>query len=236
MNETTPARETQESLSLRAEAIIRCKIVEGEFAFGMRLSDRTLALTLDISRTPVREALARLANEGLVVIRPQSGTFVMTPTPASIREISEMRGVLECGALRIAAAKHPERLVAAVAVPLSGGALAVEEGELARATQMDSAFHNALVAAAENQLLTSAYRSIADRVEALRRRIPNDMERMRRAVMQHRRIIDLAVTGRIPQAEAELAGHVQIVQSLAVDLMRTLEKGAARRRHDAEVS
>lgn len=228
-------RESQESLSLKAEAIIRRKIVEGEFAFGMRLSDRALAMILDISRTPVREALARLANEGLVVIRPQSGTFVMMPTAASIREVSEMRAVLECGALRLAAAKHPDRLVAAVAVPLAGGALAVEDGELARAAEMDSAFHNALVAAADNPMLSNAYRGISDRVEALRHRIPNDLERMQRAVTQHRRIIDLAVTGRIPHAEAELAGHVQVVHSLAVELTRTLERASGRRRRDAPV-
>jgi DNA-binding GntR family transcriptional regulator len=215
--------ETFENLSLRAEAIIREGIIRGSFAFGERLSDRALAASLGISRTPVREALARLAKEDLVVIRPQSGSFVMTLRAESVRAVCQMRGILECGALRLAAGHDPERLAAAVSLPLAGGALAVEEGDLARAAELDSAFHQAIIAAADNTLLTRAYRGIADQVEAIRHRLPLDAARMRQAVSQHRRILDLAITGRLPEAEAELATHVQIVQGLTVSILNMRE-------------
>lgn len=212
--------DASENLSLQAEASIRDGIIRGRFAFGERLSDRSLAAAMGISRTPVREALARLANEELVVVRPQSGTFVMSVTAAAIRSVCAMRGILECGALRLAAGQDPEGLAAAVSVPLAGGNLAMEEEDLLRAESMDAAFHNALVAAADNPLLSRAYRGIADQVEAIRHRLPRDVERMRNAVRQHRRIIDLAITGRLAHAEAELSSHVKNVESLSVMIIQ----------------
>lgn len=206
--------EKSKKISQDAENFIRSGIIRGTFAFGERLSDRGLATAMGISRTPVREALARLAAEDLVVVRPQSGTFVVNLTVDQVRATCAMRGVLECGALRLAAGQNPEGLAAAVSVPLAGAGLAVEDGDLARATALDSAFHNALVAAADNPLLSRAYRTISDQVEAIRHRIPQDVERMRRAVQQHRRIIDLAVTGRLAEAESELSTHVKIVEGV----------------------
>jgi DNA-binding GntR family transcriptional regulator len=211
--------QTTENLSLRAEAIIREGIIRGDYAFGERLSDRALAASLGISRTPVREALARLAKEHLVTIRPQSGSFVMTLHAEGVRSICQMRAILECGALRLAAASDPDRLAAAVSVPLAGAALAIEDRDLSCAGAMDSAFHEALVTAADNPLLARAYRGIADQIEAMRNRLPKDIERMKRAVVQHRRIIDLALTGRLQEAEAELGTHVQIVQGLTVSML-----------------
>lgn len=209
-----------ENLSLQAEAAIRDGIIRGRFAFGERLSDRNLAEAMGFSRTPVREALARLANEDLVTIRPQSGTFVMSVTAEAIRSVCAMRGILECGALRLAAGQDAEALAAAVSVPLAGGSLAVEDEDLPRAESMDTAFHNALVAAADNRLLTRAYRSIGDQVEAIRHRLPHCVERLRAAVLQHRRIIDLAVAGRLADAETALSSHVKNVERLAIVIIQ----------------
>jgi DNA-binding GntR family transcriptional regulator len=216
--------EILENLSLKAESIIREGIIRGSFAFGERLSDRALAVRLGISRTPVREALARLAKEDLVVIRPQSGSFVMSLRAEGVRAVCQMRAILECGALRLAAGNDPEQLAAAVSLPLAGGALAVEAGDLRRAAELDSAFHQAIITAADNPLLIRAYRGIADQVEAIRHRLPLDAARMKQAVAQHRRILDLAITGRLPEAEAELATHVQIVQSLTVSILNVREQ------------
>ena len=210
--------QTIENRSLRAEAIIREGIIRGDYVFGERLSDRILAASLGISRTPVREALARLAKEHLVTIRPQSGSFVMTLHTESVRSICQMRAILECGALRLAAASDPDRLAAAVSVPLAGAALALEDGDLSRAGAIDRLFTKRW-SLQRTSLLSRAYRGIADQIEAMRNRLPKDLERMKRAVVQHRRIIDLALTGRMQEAEAELGTHVQIVQGLTVSML-----------------
>ncbi len=209
-------------LSAQAEISIRDAIIRGKFSFGEKLSDRALAASLGISRTPVREALASLAREGLVVIRPQSGTFVMVLDEASVRVLCEMRAVLELGALRLLE-DHPERLAVAVSKQIAGGALAVEIQDAEEAERMDSEFHQALVYAAENPLLTQAYLVITHKLNAIRHRLPADLARMRRAVEQHRRIVDLVVTGRMSDANAELVSHLKTVQRLALQLVRSEE-------------
>jgi DNA-binding GntR family transcriptional regulator len=204
-------------LRAQAERAIRDGIIGGRFEFGEKLSDRALAASLGISRTPVREALASLAREGLVAIRPQSGTFVMVLDEASVRVLCEMRTILELGAIRLLA-DGPERLALAVSKTLAAAALAVEAGDVDQAARADSEFHQALIRAAENPLLVQTYQAIAHKLDAIRHRLPKDLERMRRAVEQHRRIVDLAVTGRISEANAELSTHLKIVQQLAVPL------------------
>jgi DNA-binding GntR family transcriptional regulator len=217
-------------LSAEAETAIRDGIIRGKYSFGEKMSDRALAASLGISRTPVREALASLNREGLVVIRPQSGTFVMVLDETSVRNLCEMRTILELGALRLLA-DTPDRLAAAVFKQIAGGALAVEAHNIEVAERMDSEFHQAMVRAAENPLLSQAYQVIAHKLDAIRHRLPPDLERMRRAVEQHRRIVDLTVTGRIDEASAELVLHMKIVQNLAMKIGTSEKGGPARSRH-----
>jgi DNA-binding GntR family transcriptional regulator len=216
-------------LSSQAESAIRDDIIRGKFSFGEKLSDRALAASLGTSRTPVREALASLAREGLVIIRPQSGTFVMILDEASVRALCEMRTVLELGALRLLAG-HPEKLAIAVSKQIATGALAVEAGDVELAERMDSDFHQAMVYAADNPLLSEAYQVITHKLNAIRHRLPADLERMRRAVDQHRRIVDLTVTGRLDEASTELASHMETVQRLALQMVGGDEKTDQSRR------
>ncbi|HET9586105.1 MAG TPA: GntR family transcriptional regulator [Bradyrhizobium sp.] len=218
-----------DDLSAQAERAIRDGIIRGKFSFGEKLSDRALAASLGVSRTPVREALASLARDGLVEIRPQSGTFVMVLDEKSVRALCEMRTVLELGALRLLA-DHPERLAIAVSKRIAAGALAVEAQDVEEAERMDSEFHQALVYAAENPLLTQAYQVITHKLNAIRHRLPPDLARMRRAVEQHRRIVDLAVTGRMNDASTELVSHLKTVQQLALQLVEPEESQATRSR------
>jgi DNA-binding GntR family transcriptional regulator len=212
-------------LSAQAEKAIREDIIRGKFKFGEKLSDRALAASLGTSRTPVREALASLAREGLVIIRPQSGTFVMILDEASVQALCEMRTVLELGALRLLA-DYPGKLAMAVSKQIATGALAVEAGDVELAERMDSDFHQALVHAAENPLLSEAYQVITHKLNAIRHRLPADLERMRQAVDQHRRIVDLTVTGRLGEASTELVSHMKTVQRLALQMVGS-EEGQA---------
>lgn len=202
----------------RVADALRHRIITGAIAFGTRLSDKALAEEFGVSRTPVREALLALMTRGLVVIRAQSGTFVFAPTPDEIREVCELRGVLEAGALRLAVGRDPDALAARLAHPLAGASLALADGDLEACDRFDTAFHEALADLSGNAHLVEAYHAIADKVRALRHRLPRDRERMARAHDQHRRVLDLAVAGRLPAAEAELAAHVRNVQGLLTRL------------------
>src|SRR5690606_6881952 len=87
----------------RAVIELREKIINGELPGGMRLFEVTLAGTLQISRTPVREALSRLAEEGLLDRLPNGGFVVRRFGYADVVDSIELRGVLEGTAARLAA-------------------------------------------------------------------------------------------------------------------------------------
>lgn len=93
-------------------AELRRRITSGEISFGTRLSDKAFAEEFGVSRTPVREAFLALQTRGLVTIRPQSETFVFVLTQEEIRDVCEVRWLLEAGALRLAMGRDPAALAA----------------------------------------------------------------------------------------------------------------------------
>jgi DNA-binding GntR family transcriptional regulator len=193
---------------------IRARIRSGQLALGARISDKQVAVEFGVSRTPVREALVQLQSEGLVVMQPQSGTFVIDLAADDVRQICATRSVLEVGALRLGGEKVPTEKLAQMGLLVGQASIALGDGDLARCDELDCEFHEALVAVTANTHLIKAYASISDQLRALRQRMPRGHERMARAITQHRHIIDLWAAGRIETAAAELGAHVGNVERL----------------------
>lgn len=202
---------------------LRARIVDGELKLGQTLSDKELALEYQMSRTPVREALLELRSAGLVVSYPQRGTYVFNPTPVDIAEICEMRGLLEAGALRVAAAKGLAELVAGLNKCVAHMSFAVEAGDFVQVEAFDTQFHETMVAMCGNSRLVAAYRQISDQVRVLRHRLPARRQRVEDALKQHRRIVDLLTSERVDEAVEEVMHHVERVQ----DLLQQAEPVAA---------
>src|SRR5437763_3342513 len=93
----------------QAYAALREAIVSAELAPGERLSENRLAERLGVSRTPVREALARLRDERLVAIVPQLGTFVTRIDPEAVADAQFVRESLECNAIRLTTERITDR-------------------------------------------------------------------------------------------------------------------------------
>jgi DNA-binding GntR family transcriptional regulator len=196
-------------------AEIRSRITTGRLALGARISDKQLAAELDVSRTPVREALVQLQSEGLVVMRPQSGTFVFDLTIEELRDICATRAILEAGAIRLAAETAGSTdVMARLGLLVGRAAIALDDGDLALCDELDCQFHEGIVAASANGYLIRAYSGISDRLRALRHRLPRQQDRMARAIAQHRHIIDLWAAGRLDQATTEISSHVLNVARL----------------------
>ena len=91
------------SLTAQVHERLRAEILGGTIAPGAHLSVPSIARRLGVSRTPVREALFRLEQDGLVRSLPHRGVVVLTPDPADLRELFEVREALEGMAARVAA-------------------------------------------------------------------------------------------------------------------------------------
>lgn len=195
-------------------AEIRERIAAGALALGGRISDKALAEELNVSRTPVREALLQLQIDGLVVMKPQSGTFVFDPADADIEAICAARTVIESGAVRIAVGEDSGAALGALARLIGQAAVALDEGDLEECDRLDCSFHETLVAATGNTYLIQAYGGLSCTLRALRRRMPRNRDRIAAAIAQHRRITDLWAANRAEQAVDEITAHVSNVERL----------------------
>lgn len=199
--------ERPRSLTLIVVERIREMIVTGELALGEQLSENVLADRLGVSRTPVREAFLRLATERLVEVRPQRGTFVFACGPAEVRDICELREILEAGALRLAIVRNRSTLLDALGHNVEA-AVAAGPTSSVEYQPFDHAFHEAIVRGSGNRELISSYAAIAGRVRALRHRLIRTLQQVGRSQAAHRQVVERVRGGDDAGAEAALRHHV----------------------------
>jgi DNA-binding GntR family transcriptional regulator len=141
--------------------VLKEKILQGELKPGAQISVPNTAVALGVSRTPVNDALKRLANDGLVEIVPRQGTFVTELTARDVAEIFDMRLMIELYAAEVVfQIGAVDQVLAAFREPMSGmqHALAGDDfGDHEAFTINDQAFHTALVKATGNNRLIRTY-------------------------------------------------------------------------------
>jgi DNA-binding GntR family transcriptional regulator len=169
----------------KAYARIRDLVISGEFTPDEPLSERSLSDRLALGRTPVREALRALANDGLLSIHPMRGTFVRQLSFDDLREIHELRLALEGMAAYLAATRGPTDALTRCAKELrrvkSRASLDVEEAQ-----QFGWTFHDELFRAAGNGRLVQAYDNLRAQSGLALQKIPQyNFERTRQAVTEH---------------------------------------------------
>jgi DNA-binding GntR family transcriptional regulator len=203
-----PPLERAKSLTERALDMIRREIVEGRYAFGAALSEIALAEDLGISRTPVREALARLQQEGLVSVRPQRGTYVFQLTEEEFADICDCRTVLETGAFRYALMRGQGRFADALGSICARMTAARQASDTSDYLRLDTAFHECFFQFGENRYLADCYQLISGRMAALRYRLGTDPSHMQKSYEEHLEIADCARGGRLQEALKILEGHI----------------------------
>ena len=153
----------------QAYAAIRRRILDNVFPPGLQVLEGTLAEDLGLSRTPVREALIRLAHEGLVEVIPRHGMRVLPVSPADMREIYVVLTALESAAAELLAQRRPS---AAELRPLVEATRemtrAVKADDLDAWAAADERFHQRLVELAGNRTLIDAVARVGDRVHRAR--------------------------------------------------------------------
>ena len=176
-------------LSEQALEQIRARIVDGTLALGEAISETSLAQVLNVSKTPVREALQELKREGLVQIFPKRGTFVFEASPELVRELSDFRLVLETAALERAMDTAWGRLVDHLEPIVAEMAAAIRAADLPRYRHLDATLHRGIVAHCGNAFLQDAHAAIEFRVQALRTRLSTAAENNDRTMGEHQALI-----------------------------------------------
>jgi DNA-binding GntR family transcriptional regulator len=163
--------EAVERVCLRDAAYdrLRAWILDGTLAPGEPLRDEALAEALGMSRTPIREALARLAEEDLVVTAPNRRTSVSPVTLAQAREIYPMVAALEALALALALARMPPETLDRMRAANTRLAEALRACDARAALDADRALHGEIIAASGNRELQATLEQLECKVQRIER-------------------------------------------------------------------
>lgn len=205
----TVSRGPAGSLSMQVADRIRAAIQEGEYHLGEALSELKLAAALGVSRTPVREALSLLQLQGLIEIRPQSGSFVFMPSEQDVDELCIFRRVVELAALRLSFARRRDDMLADMRKAIAMMEHAQAAGDRVEMARADTAFHQSIAENCGNAYLLGSYALFSGRIAALRTHNVTTINSLRnKAMTEHRTIVAALAKGDLDRALAILDEHV----------------------------
>lgn len=202
---------TEHSKAERVYRELRRRIRELEMQPGSRLQKNEIGIEFGVSRAPVSEAIAWLAEEGLVDVYPQSGSFVAPIRPEDIREAILIRTGLEVEAARRVAGKADGGVLRRLDENLEAQAEAVRSGNMAALDDLDEEFHETIIAALDSpraQRLLDSARALLDRPRF--HALPED-GRPHATLVEHQRIADAIRTGDPELAGAAMRVHIAMV-------------------------
>jgi DNA-binding GntR family transcriptional regulator len=183
-------------------------IVYGRLDLGEPLSENDLAEAMGVSKAPIRESLNELRLQGLVVVVPQSGSYVFSPTGEEIEELCDFRSLLEERALRASMKHDPRAFLNALKQIVEGMEKAYSSPDLFESKVLDAEFHQTFFSYSGNRYLMQSYENIRHTVEALRYRFMDTAVYRNRAFAEHHKILELLNAGNITKAADILSDHI----------------------------
>lgn len=212
----------------RVRYALRELILRGDFPAGARLGEAELAARLGVSRTPVREALGRLAAEGLVELTPNRGARVTRWSVTELEGVFELRTAVEPTLTALAAAAasptdvaHLETLAAQM-VTVGGPGPAQDLDAL---VPLNRAFHGRLVALAARPALAGALANAIHAPIVLRNFHTYDERSLRRSLAHHGEIAAAVAAGDPDWAKAVMTAHIRNARAVMVRAAREQETG-----------
>jgi DNA-binding GntR family transcriptional regulator len=194
-------------------AALREAIVSAELEPGRQLSENELAELLGVSRTPVREALARLRDERLIAIVPQLGTFVTLISPQAVADAEFVREALECSAIRLATPRATENDLAELQVNLAAQDRAQETGDAGAFDRLDDDLHHRLCELSGHEVAWWLSRRANGQLDRVRRLSLPEPGYLGEMVAEHRAVVAAVAAGDVDLAETRLRHHLRMVLS-----------------------
>jgi DNA-binding GntR family transcriptional regulator len=211
-----PAPSVRATATERAYGWTKHAILHGTLEGGTLITEGEVAETVEVSRTPVREAFLRLQGEGLLTLYPKRGALVVPVTTQEIADVVGARQLLEPWAFgRAAESFHHQRLAATLERCVEQQRLRLGAGDQAGFQDADRAFHGTAVEAAGNALVATFYRSLRDRQVRMgvlaARTAPGRTETI---LAEHAAIADAVRRGDAEAAAARVQAHVHTTGQL----------------------
>jgi DNA-binding GntR family transcriptional regulator len=196
-------RVNHDSRSEAAYRILKEKIVSLELPPASLLNEADLMTELDLGRTPIREALQRLALENLVIILPRRGTIVADLNMSDLQKIFEIRLELEAYAVRLAAERATPAQIVEMELLFANCDEFIQQGDYDQLIGLDHQAHRLLAQAAHNEFLEETLERLYTHVLRLWYVSLHKVSRLPEAIEEHRDII-AAIKARDGQRAAEI--------------------------------
>ena len=228
MNATGPLPD--QSLADAVAERIRAAIWNGEYAPGDRLVERRLAHEFGISHIPLREALARLTEEGLVERLPRRGARVASLTPRMLEEVSSLRVVLEQFVVRRLQGRFTTEAHDELQVIVDRMTAAAEAHDLVSVHELDQRFHQRLWELTDHGLLVELAAQMRSRTSHFYRAAAASLgsDEVRRHADTHQQLLDVIASGDRRAAERAMKQHVeQAAQRIADARLTRTEEAVA---------
>src|SRR5262249_3712677 len=205
-----PLDRSPEPLKQRAYKALKSQIVSGVLSPGTMLSERHLAQSLKMSKTPVHAALERLEADGLVTVTAQQGIVVRAISPGGIAGHFGRRESLETFVVSGLAGKLAAAQASCLKRNLADHRRALRQGNIAEHVRIDSEFHLLLCEFYGNQEITRAMGQIRDKLHRVMHHISTRFpERMSGAFIEHEAILAAVLSGDGRAARAQIATHLR---------------------------
>jgi DNA-binding GntR family transcriptional regulator len=192
---------------------VRDAIVSTELEPGRQLSENELAASLGVSRTPVREALARLRDDRLVEIVPQLGTFVSRISVAGVDDAQFVREALECSAVRLAAERADRGDLLDLQSLLGQQEDARDAGDASAFFVLDDELHSTLCELSGRPIAWAIVERANGHLNRVRRLSMAHQEYLAEMVVEHQAVVDAVGRNEPDGAEDALRHHLRMVLS-----------------------
>jgi DNA-binding GntR family transcriptional regulator len=209
-----------DTLSERAAALVEADIVSGALAPGSRLAIAELAARYGIGATPMREGLSRLVARGLIVAIGQRGFRVSAVSRGDLEDITRLRVLIECEALRLSMDRGDSGWEGAILAALhrlrrfvehNAGALGEGSPEF---DALHKGFHTSLIAQCGSPRMLDAHADLYGQAYRYRRIMMSAFEDKREFIRDHQDLADLVIARQATEAQAKLAAHLTTTLAL----------------------
>jgi DNA-binding GntR family transcriptional regulator len=207
------------TLNQRIYYKVRDLIEAGTIPAGAQLDERTLAQDLAVSRTPLREAIATLVEEGLVERRPYRGNFVRVFTARQVNDLYRVRQALEGLAIRLAVPRITADDLEQIRAILDSCQDAVERDDMAAYSVADQRFHDIIARLSDNEILIESLERLRRQIQLVRIRANRDSQVVQRTALERPRILTALEDRDADLAARLLEEHIDGVRRSVVALI-----------------
>jgi len=196
---------------------LKMQILTGKIAPGSRMMEVELAESMGVSRTPIREAIKKLEQEGLVIIEPRKGAYASQISVKDMVDILEVRQDMEGLAAHMAAYRMTPKQMKELEIISVAYNKAVEEGNMSDMIKFDTDFHNLIVESCNNSILTMMINQLQELLLRFRYVYYDNIKRAEKMPSEHSMIMEAIKDGRSDAARASAEMHIERIKDMVMN-------------------